>query len=190
MRSGRIRSCRRADGGARSVRRWARCPRCCRRAPGTRAPAWAPCRRLARTQMRSSPSLASMRPACTRCARRRQSEMSGQFPSSPGLLPTEAAQARTYLFVPGNRPERFGKALASGADAVVLDLEDAVAVDAKADARAAVNAWAAAADPNDRARAVVRINETGSPEHAADLQLIAETGLPEVMLPKAETVDQ
>ena len=35
--------------------------------------------------------------------------------------------ARTYLFVPGNRPERFVKALASGADAVVLDLEDAVA---------------------------------------------------------------
>ena len=58
--------------------------------------------------------------------------MSGQFPSSPGLLPTEAAQARTYLFVPGNRPERFGKALASGADAVVLDLEDAVAAEAKA----------------------------------------------------------
>ena len=47
------------------------------------------------------------------------------------------ASPRTYLFVPGNRPERFAKALASGADAVVLDLEDAVAADAKADARAA-----------------------------------------------------
>ena len=43
---------------------------------------------------------------------------------------------RTYLFVPGNRPERFDKALASGADAIVLDLEDAVAPAAKADARA------------------------------------------------------
>ena len=43
--------------------------------------------------------------------------------------------ARSYLFVPGNRPERFAKALASGADAVVLDLEDAVADDAKAAAR-------------------------------------------------------
>ena len=63
------------------------------------------------------------------------------------------AAPRTYLFVPGNRPERFAKALASGADAVVLDLEDAVAADAKANARAAVNAWAAAADPSDRARA-------------------------------------
>ena len=100
------------------------------------------------------------------------------------------AAPRTYLFVPGNRPERFTKALASGADAVVLDLEDAVAADAKASARAAVNAWAAAADPSDRARAVVRINAAESPEHAADLQLIAEAGLPTVMLPKAETVEQ
>ena len=92
--------------------------------------------------------------------------------------------------MPGNRPERFAKALASGADAVVLDLEDAVAADAKANARAAVHAWFAAADPNDRARAVVRINDAGSPEHAADLQLIAEAGLAAVMLPKAETVEQ
>jgi citrate lyase subunit beta/citryl-CoA lyase len=100
------------------------------------------------------------------------------------------AAPRTYLFVPGDRPERFAKALASGADAVVLDLEDAVAADAKANARAAVNAWAAAADPNDRARAVVRINESGSPEHAADLELIAEAGLQGVILPKAETAGQ
>jgi citrate lyase subunit beta/citryl-CoA lyase len=100
------------------------------------------------------------------------------------------AAPRTYLFVPGNRPERFAKALASGADAVVLDLEDAVAADVKADARAAVIAWAAAADASDRARAVVRINAAGSPEHAADLQLIAEAGLPAVMLPKAETPQQ
>ena len=41
----------------------------------------------------------------------------------------DATPARTYLFVPGTRPERFAKALASGADAVVLDLEDAVAAD-------------------------------------------------------------
>ncbi len=40
-------------------------------------------------------------------------------------------RARTLLFVPGNRPERFDKALASGADAVVLDLEDSVPTAAK-----------------------------------------------------------
>ena len=87
------------------------------------------------------------------------------------------AVPRTYLFVPGNRPERFAKALASGADAVVLDLEDAVAADAKADARAAVAAWAATADPSDRARAVVRINDAASAEHVADLRLVAEAGV-------------
>ena len=56
----------------------------------------------------------------------------------PGSLPTEAMQPRTYLFVPGSRPERFAKALASGADVVVLDLEDAVAAEAKGAARDAI----------------------------------------------------
>ena len=51
------------------------------------------------------------------------------------------ATPRTYLFVPGNRPERFAKALASGADAVVLDLEDAVAPAAKDAARDAIAQW-------------------------------------------------
>ena len=100
------------------------------------------------------------------------------------------AVPRTYLFVPGNRPERFAKALASGADAVVLDLEDAVAADAKAHARAAVATWAATADPSDRTRVVVRINDTASAEHVADLRLVAEAGVEAVMLPKAETVEQ
>ena len=50
---------------------------------------------------------------------------------------------RTYLFVPGNRPERFAKALASGADAVILDLEDAVAAGDKERARGAIADFAA-----------------------------------------------
>jgi citrate lyase subunit beta / citryl-CoA lyase len=96
---------------------------------------------------------------------------------------------RTYLFVPGNRPDRFGKALASGADAVVLDLEDAVAADAKDTAREAILAWAAEATPGDRARAVVRTNDLGSPHAARDLAVVAEVGLTAVMLPKTESVD-
>ena len=52
------------------------------------------------------------------------------------------AEARSFLFVPGNRPERFEKALASGADAVVLDLEDSVPLGEKPMAREAIeNAW-------------------------------------------------
>jgi citrate lyase subunit beta / citryl-CoA lyase len=94
---------------------------------------------------------------------------------------------RTYLFVPGNRPDRFGKALASGADAVVLDLEDAVVADAKDAARDAVRAWAAKATPADRARAVVRINDLGSSHAAADIAAAAEVGLTTIMQPKTES---
>lgn len=98
--------------------------------------------------------------------------------------------ARTYLFVPGNRPERFAKALASGADAVVLDLEDAVADDAKTAARAAIAAWAATATPAERARIAVRVNDTASPHADDDLRLLRDAGLPAVMLPKVEHDDQ
>jgi citrate lyase subunit beta/citryl-CoA lyase len=97
------------------------------------------------------------------------------------------AEPRTYLFVPGNRPDRFGKALASGADAVVLDLEDAVAVDAKDAARESVGTWAAHATAADRIRCVVRINGRASSHFADDLRLVADAGLPTVMLPKAES---
>ena len=96
---------------------------------------------------------------------------------------------RTYLFVPGNRPDRFGKALASGADAVVLDLEDAVAADGKDAAREAIRAWAADATPADRAKVVVRTNDLGSPHAAADLAAVAEAGITVIMLPKTESAD-
>src|SRR5256885_1097521 len=49
--------------------------------------------------------------------------------------------ARSYLFVPGNRPERFAKAYASGADAVIIDLEDAVPPRDRPAARANIAAW-------------------------------------------------
>ena len=51
----------------------------------------------------------------------------------------------TYLFVPGNRPERFAKAAASEAERVILDLEDAVAPTDKAAARQAIHTWMHAA---------------------------------------------
>lgn len=98
--------------------------------------------------------------------------------------------ARTYLFVPGNRPERFAKALASGADAIVLDLEDAVAVDAKSAARDAIANWAKTAAQADRERTVVRINDAASTWFGDDLRLLRESCLQEVMLPKAESPAQ
>ncbi|GAA2879294.1 CoA ester lyase [Pseudonocardia halophobica] len=102
------------------------------------------------------------------------------------VLPTAAADllgARTLLFVPGDRPERFAKAAASGADLVVLDLEDAVAPAAKPDAREAVRKWLAAGH-----RGMVRINPPGTEwyeDDVAAVAAIAATSVP-VMLPKAQ----
>ena len=104
---------------------------------------------------------------------------------------TQLSRARSFLFVPGNRPERFAKALASGADAVIVDLEDAVPLDAKDVARAALlSAWAAF-DAGQRARLLVRVNPAGTPWHEADLAALANLpGLGALMLPKAENPEQ
>ena len=101
------------------------------------------------------------------------------------------ALARSFLFVPGHRPERFAKALASGADAVIIDLEDAVPLDAKLAARAALLAAWPDFDAAQRARLLVRVNPFGTPWHQADLSAVASlTGLGAVMLPKAESPEQ
>ena len=88
------------------------------------------------------------------------------------------------LFVPGDRPERFARATASGADAIVIDLEDAVQPDAKSAARAHVAEWLAAGG-----KAIVRINAIATDWHEADLTLLNSPGLLAVMLPKAEDPD-
>jgi citrate lyase subunit beta/citryl-CoA lyase len=98
--------------------------------------------------------------------------------------------ARTYLFVPGTRPERFDKALASGADKVVLDLEDAVAADDKATARSVVATWLQCATPVGRSRIVVRINDANSSWIAADLAALGDAHGIGVLLPKAESAAQ
>ncbi|MDM0047478.1 CoA ester lyase [Variovorax sp. J22R115] len=105
----------------------------------------------------------------------------------PAELPPPA---RTYLFVPGTRPERFDKALASGADKVVLDLEDAVAADDKATARGVVATWLQNATPADRSRVVVRINDANSSWFAADLAALGDAHGISLLLPKAESAAQ
>ena len=107
---------------------------------------------------------------------------------STPVQPSGLASARSFLFVPGQRPERFGKALASGADAVILDLEDAVPLTSKDDARTAIAmAWTNLTGP-ERVRLLVRINPAGTPWHAQDLALLQQlVGLGAVMLPKAES---
>ena len=98
--------------------------------------------------------------------------------------------ARTYLFVPGNRPERFAKALASTADAVVLDLEDAVAIDDKSSARESVGTQLAGMSPEARRRVVVRINDIASSWFLMDLRTLLHSGGTQLMLPKAESTAQ
>lgn len=84
------------------------------------------------------------------------------------------------LFVPANRPERFVKAAAAGADAVILDLEDAVAPASKDEARAALRADFASAP------VLVRINGLGTSWHAADVAALPGRNFAAVMVPKAE----
>jgi citrate lyase subunit beta/citryl-CoA lyase len=97
------------------------------------------------------------------------------------------AEARTLLFVPGNRPDRFDKAAASGADAVVLDLEDAVPPAQKPAAREAVKAaWERLAELP--LPIVVRVNAMASGDELVhDLRALSGLKPPAaVMLPKAE----
>lgn len=90
---------------------------------------------------------------------------------------------RSLLFVPGDRPERFAKAAQSGADAIILDLEDSVAPGEKARARAAVGDYLAG--PRETFT-LLRINPLDGPECAADLALIGKSRPDGLMLPKAE----
>ncbi len=91
-------------------------------------------------------------------------------------------QDRSYLFVPGDRPERFDKAVASGAHAVILDLEDAVAPERKDLAREAMAAWLRGTS----ARVILRVNSLDTAWHAPDLALLALPAVRGVMLPKAQ----
>ncbi|BBY16478.1 HpcH/HpaI aldolase/citrate lyase family protein [Mycolicibacterium litorale] len=88
--------------------------------------------------------------------------------------------AGTLLFVPGDRPDRFRKAVDSGADLVVIDLEDAVPPAGKDAARRNVGRWLDAGH-----RCAVRINAFDTVEGDADLQWLTGRDCP-VMLPKAE----
>ncbi len=91
---------------------------------------------------------------------------------------------RSWLYVPGNRPDRFAKAAASGADAVILDLEDAVPRAEKDAARTAVAGWLGGTDGS--CLVTVRINRGST----ADLEAIVGPGLGGVQLPKVESADE
>lgn len=95
---------------------------------------------------------------------------------------------RSKLFVPGVRPELFAKALASAADAISIDLEDAVPEAHKAAARDTVGAFLATEAVRASAKLIiVRVNALGSPHFEADLRAVVRPGLAMINLPKPES---
>jgi len=88
----------------------------------------------------------------------------------------------SFLFVPGNRPDRYLKACASGAGSVIVDLEDAVAPAEKAAARRSLVEWLGAGP-----RVAVRVNAPGSEWFIDDVRACAHEAVSAIVLPKAES---
>ena len=95
-----------------------------------------------------------------------------------------------FLFVPGTRPERFQKALDSGADAVILDLEDAIPEEEKELARNAIRSAWPSFTQEQKGRLVIRSNSPGSKFYSADLILAKELDITCILIPKSESPDQ
>lgn len=107
--------------------------------------------------------------------------------SRAGLGSSRGGVPLTLLYVPADRPDRIAKALASSADTVLVDLEDAVAPSRKDDARGSASAALAAVS----GRAVqVRINHPGTPWHADDVAMVAALPVDVgARVPKVESAD-
>lgn len=96
---------------------------------------------------------------------------------------------RSLLFVPADSEKKFNKGLASGADALILDLEDSVALDRKVPAREAARAFVAAARLlKTRPRLYVRINALDTPFWRQDLEAVIGEAPDGVMVPKPRNV--
>lgn len=97
----------------------------------------------------------------------------------------DAPLIRSYLFVPATRPERIAKARASGAGAVIVDLEDAVALSEKSHARAALSNGCSGGRG-----LLVRVNGAQTEWFEEDLRVCASIGVDGIVLPKAERPEQ
>jgi citrate lyase subunit beta/citryl-CoA lyase len=96
----------------------------------------------------------------------------------------------SYLFVPANRPERFSKAVASGANAVIIDLEDAVGAGDKAAGRDSLSNWLDSAEARaNHVPILVKINCVNSGCFGEDLRACRRADIAGIVLPKAERAD-
>ncbi len=105
-------------------------------------------------------------------------------------LDTPLGFCSNFLFVPGTRPERFAKALDSGAGGVIIDLEDAVAAEDKDMARNAIRTAWPSFTAAQKKRLVIRINSPGSMFYSADLILAQALDVACLLIPKSESVDE
>ena len=101
---------------------------------------------------------------------------------TPGVM-------RSKLFVPGSRPEFFAKAMAGEADAISIDLEDAVEESRKSEARAAVREFLRGLPADKSKTIIVRVNGIATEHFAADVEAIAGPGLDLINVPMTETGD-
>jgi citrate lyase subunit beta/citryl-CoA lyase len=105
-------------------------------------------------------------------------------------LDTPLGFCSNFLFVPGTRPERFTKALDSGAGGVIIDLEDAVAAEDKEMARNAIRGAWPSFTAEQKKRLVIRSNSPGSKFYSADLILAQELDVACLLIPKSESLDE
>jgi citrate lyase subunit beta / citryl-CoA lyase len=109
--------------------------------------------------------------------------------ANPGYAFAEMTLMRSKLFVPASRPELFEKALASAADALSFDLEDAVAPSQKPQARAHLVAFLRGLPPATGKTIVVRVNAPGTAEFDADVAALGSLPIDIVNLPMTEDAD-
>jgi len=105
-------------------------------------------------------------------------------------LDTPLGFCSNFLFVPGTRPDRFTKALDSGASSVILDLEDAVAAEDKETARNAIQVAWPSFTAEQKKRLIIRSNSPGSQFYSADLILAQKLDLACLLIPKSESADE
>lgn len=102
--------------------------------------------------------------------------------------PVAPDEVMTLLFVPADRPERFEKALQAGAEAIIIDLEDAVAAPAKVAARDALAHFITRPDP--KVAVYLRVNGISTPWHEEDVRVAAGLPIAGIVLPKAESASE
>jgi citrate lyase subunit beta / citryl-CoA lyase len=115
--------------------------------------------------------------------------MAHESPRSSLARSVDTVSARSYLFVPGDQARKLQHALASGADAIIADLEDAVAPSAKADARRTVADWLATQPNGGQPELWVRVNSSAR-LLADDVRAVVGSAVTGICLPKTHTPEQ